>query len=92
MCRLISLVTTLTGNPPENTRSQNRTHLRLCCVFSNSLECGAPWNVSIVQAIYKLRTCYTRRRLSVLFRVLAIGRNHNLSLYFCCYSTLELQI
>ena len=73
-CCLISFVTIITGNPPENTHSQNRTHLRLCCVFSSSLQCGAPCNVSIVQAIYKLRTCYTRRRLSLLFRMLANGR------------------
>ena len=37
-CCVISLVTTLTGNPAENTHSKNRTTMRLCCLFYKSME------------------------------------------------------
>jgi hypothetical protein len=74
---LINLVTTLTRNPPD-THSRNHTGLRLCCVLSNSLQCGAPCDVSTVQAVYKLRTSYGTRRFSVTVRMLTGGRHRNL--------------
>ena len=35
---VISLVMTLTGNPPENTHSENRITVRPYCLFGNSME------------------------------------------------------
>ena len=50
-CIVISLVTTLTGNPVENAHSKNRNTMRLCCMFSNSMECSAICHVLIDQVM-----------------------------------------
>jgi hypothetical protein len=75
---LINLMKLSTGNPVENTDSQIHTHLRLCCVFSNSLQCGASCDFSVVLAIYKLLTCYGTRRFGMTVRMLTTGRHRNL--------------
>jgi hypothetical protein len=71
------LMTTLTRNPPD-THSRNRTHLHLCCLFSNSLQCGAPCDVSILLAVYKLLTSYGTHRFNVTVRMLTTVRCRNL--------------
>jgi hypothetical protein len=78
VCCLINLLTLSTGNPVENSNSQIRTHLYLCCVFSYSLQCGASCDLSVVLAIYKLRTCCGTRRFGVTIRMLTTGRHRNL--------------
>jgi hypothetical protein len=72
---LINLVMPLVVNPPEDTRSENRMHLRLCCVFNNCLQCGASCDVSIVQAVYKLLTSYRMQRFRVTVRMRITGRH-----------------
>ena len=46
---VISLVTTLTGNPPEKSTVKTACTLRLYCVFCNCMEYSAAWDVFIVE-------------------------------------------
>jgi hypothetical protein len=46
---VLSLVATLTGNPPETAIT-----LGLCCVFCNSMDYSALCDVSIDQVMYKI--------------------------------------
>jgi hypothetical protein len=72
-CDIISLVTTLTGIPEENTHSNNRTTMRLCCLFRNSMEYSELCDVLIdfVMLNYVVQFILT-------VRMLAADHSHNI--------------
>jgi hypothetical protein len=53
---VISLVTTLTGNPPEKPTINTAGPLRLYRVFSNCMEYSAAWDVFIVENTESYKT------------------------------------
>jgi hypothetical protein len=76
-CGVITLVTTFTGNPAENTHSKNRTTRRLFCLFGNSMEYSALCDVLIDQVMLNYVI-----RFTVTVRMLAAGHSHNICYYY----------
>jgi hypothetical protein len=76
-CCVISLVTTLTGIPAENTHSKNRTTMRLCCLFCNSMEYSALCDVLIDQVMLNYVVQFI-----VTVRMLTVSHSHNLCYYY----------
>jgi hypothetical protein len=72
-CCVIRLVTTMTGIPAENTHSNNRNTMRLCCLFGNSMEYSAICDDSIDQVMLNYVVQFI-----VTVRMLAAGHSHNL--------------
>jgi hypothetical protein len=75
-CCVISLVTTLTGNPAENIHRKTACILRLYCLFCNSMEYSALCDVLIDQVTFNHVTWFI-----VTVRMLAAGHSHKL-----CYN------
>jgi hypothetical protein len=75
---VISLVTTLTGNPAENTHcKKNRYTMCLCCLFSNSMECSALCEVLINQIMLNYLVWFI-----VTVRMLTADHSHNFCYYY----------
>jgi hypothetical protein len=72
------VLTTLTGIPPQNTRTEIRTNIASVLRVQYCMEKSETCDVVMLQVMYK----YQRSQLSAMFRTLATRHNHKLYWYY----------
>jgi hypothetical protein len=72
------VLTTLTGNPPQISCTQNRTNIASVLRVQYCMEKRETCDFLMLQVMYK----YQRSQLSAMFRTLATRHNHKLYGYY----------